>query len=337
MSEALHPEKGPFLGQMQEGERFIGYYVLRNKQLEPFRDASRGHFLTLILSDRSGQMVGRVWEGAEQANEELHTGDIVKVDGETESYLERVQIRVNRVRAADSGEYDLGDMLPRSQRDPDEMMAEVQTFIDGIDNNHLRGLLNIFFTDADFLQRFMQAPAAKRVHHAYLGGLLEHVLEVLYLAQRVVEIYPQIDADLLYSGVLLHDIGKVREYTWGMDIDYSDEGRLIGHIVLAEEMINSALASLPEFPQELALRLRHMLLAHHGRHEWGSPRRPMTLEAIALHQVENLSAQINRFDSLVTRRPAGDRWTAYDRMLGRQLYAGDGDDDLNIEERSRSD
>ena len=336
MSEALHPEKGPFLGQMQEGERFIGYYVLRNKQLEAFRDASRGHFLTLILSDRSGQMVGRVWEGAEQANEELHAGDVVKVDGETESYLERVQIRVNRVRAADSGEYDLGDMLPRSQRDPDEMMAEVQTFIDGIDNAHLRGLLDIFFTDADFLQRFMQAPAAKRVHHAYLGGLLEHVLEVLYLAQRVVEIYPQIDADLLYSGVLLHDIGKVREYTWGMDIDYSDEGRLIGHIVLAEEMLNSALANLPEFPQELALRLRHMLLAHHGRHEWGSPRRPMTIEAIALHQVENLSAQINRFDSLMASRQAGESWTAYDRMLGRQLYTGDGDDDLNIEERSRS-
>lgn len=336
MSEALHPEKGPFLGQMQEGQRFIGYYVLRNKQLEPFRDASRGHFLTLILSDCSGQMVGRVWEGAEQANEELHTGDVVKVDGETESYLERVQIRVNRVRAADSGEYDLGDMLPSSQRDPDEMMAEVQTFIDGIDNNHLRGLLDIFFTDAEFLQRFMQAPAAKRVHHAYLGGLLEHVLEVLYLAQRVAEIYPQIDADLLYSGVLLHDIGKVREYTWGMDIDYSDEGRLIGHIVLGEEMLNSALTNLPEFPQELALRLRHMLLAHHGRHEWGSPRRPMTLEAIALHQVENLSAQINRFDSLMTSRQAGESWTAYDRMLGRQLYAGDGDDDLSIEERSRS-
>jgi len=335
MSEALHPEKGPFLGKMQAGEHFVGYYVLRTKQLEPFRDASRGYYLTLLLSDRSGQMVGRVWEGAEQAFGELHTGKIVKVDGETESYQDRVQIRVKQVREADSGEYALGDMLPSSLRDPDEMMAELQGFIDRVDNEFLRRVLDTFFTDAEFLQRFMQAPAAKRVHHAYLGGLLEHTLEVLYLAERVTEVYPQVDADLLFSGVLLHDIGKIREYSWGLDIDYSDEGRLIGHIVLTEEMITGAIANLSDVPEELALRLRHMLLAHHGRHEWGSPRRPMTLEAVALHHVENLSAQINRFDSLMERRPAGESWTRYDRMLGRQLYAGEGDE-LNIEERSRS-
>ena len=164
---------------------------------------------------------------------------------------------------------------------------------------------------------------------------LEHTLEVLTLAHTLIEIYPQIDADLLLAGVLLHDIGKVREYTWDMDIDYSDEGRLLGHIVMTDEMVTTALQSLSEFPPELALRLRHMLLAHHGRYEWGSPRRPLTLEAIALHHIENLGAQINRFQMLLQDRPLGENWTSYDRMLGRQLYLGQ-DDDLNVEEQSRT-
>ncbi len=332
MSEAYHPQKGAFIRELQEGERFIGYYVLRNKQLEPFRDPSRGYFLTLILSDRTGQLMGRVWEGAEEANEELQQGDVVKLDGEVETYLDRMQIRVHRVRPANSGEYDLRDMLPSTRRDPEAMQEQLRFFIEGVENRHLSALLAVFFDDAKFMQSFSQAPAARRIHHAYIGGLLEHTLETLAMAQTVIELYPQIDTDLLLTGLLLHDIGKVREFTWETDIDYSDEGRLIGHIVMTDEMVTEALTRLPEFPAELALRLRHMLLAHHGRYEWGSPRRPKTLEAIALHHIENLSVQINRFHLLLEERPPGENWTNYDRMLGRYLYAG-GDSDLNVEEQ----
>jgi 3'-5' exoribonuclease len=173
------------------------------------------------------------------------------------------------------------------------------------------------------------------VHHAYLGGLLEHISDVLSLCDTVLELYPELNADLLRTGALLHDVGKLREYAWEKDIDYTDEGRLIGHVVLGDEMVAHVLAHLADFPEALSLRVRHMLVSHHGRYEWGSPARPQTLEAIALHQIENLSAQVSRFRSLLAaRREPGEAWTDFDRMLGRQLYAGHAGD-LNIEESSQ--
>lgn len=334
MKESIHPDKGPFLRDLEPGNRFIGYYVLRSKQLEPFRDPARGYFLTLVLSDRSGQLIARVWDNAEMAYEDVLEGEIVKLDGETESFLERTQIRILRLRPAEPKEYDMRDMLPSSPRDPDEMLNELKGFINEIQNPHLSALVNIFFDDKEFIDQFVQAPAARRIHHAYLHGLLEHTLEILILAKTAIELYPHLDADLLFSGILLHDIGKVREYTWDLDINYTNEGRLLGHVVMANEMISKAIESLPEFPEELGLRLRHMLLSHHGRYEWGSPRRPKTLEAIALHQLENTSAQINRFSMLLDHRQPDKNWTEYDRLLRRQLY-GSPEDDLSIEENSR--
>jgi 3'-5' exoribonuclease len=276
-------------------------------------------------------MMARVWENAEETSGGLATSEVVKMDGEVDTFLERVQVRVLRVRPADSNEYDLRDLLPTSSRDREQMLNEMRTFIDRVENPHLRSLLSFFFDDPDFIGRFTQAPAALRIHHAYMGGLLEHTIESLALTKTVIDLYPQVDPDILISAVLLHDIGKMREYTWDIDISYSDEGRLIGHIVMTDEMVTAALSNLPEFPADLALYFRHTLLAHHGRHEWGSPRRPKTLEAIALHHIENLSAQINRFHLLLEDRQPGEDWTSYDRRLHRQLYAGS--DDLNIEER----
>ena len=334
MKDPYHPNKGPFLRDLVSGDRIIGYYVLRSKQLEPFRDPSRGNFLTLVLSDRSGQLIARVWENAEMAYEDVLEGEIIKLDGETESYLERTQIRILRLRPADPNEYDMRDMLPSSERDPEEMLGELKTFIETIQDQHLSALVNSFFEDDDFLSLFIQAPAARRVHHAYLHGLIEHTLEILVLAQTTLQIYPQINPDLLYAGILLHDIGKVREYSWELDINYTNEGRLLGHVVMANEMITDALTSLPEFPEDLSLRLRHMLLSHHGRYEWGSPRRPKTLEAIALHHLENTSAQLNRFNSLLSNRQPDKDWTEYDRLLRRQLY-GSSEDELSIEESSQ--
>jgi 3'-5' exoribonuclease len=333
MTEAHHVDKGPFLRELQPGDRFVGFYVLRNKQLEPFRDPTRGYYLTLIFSDRSGQLLGRVWEGAEDVDAEIVQGDVIKLDGEVETYLERIQIRVLRIRPASKGEYDIRDMLPSSKKDPEEMLNAVRTYIDQISNPHLSALVDAFYGNDDFLQLFIQAPAARRIHHAYIHGLLEHTLELLDLADTVLTLYPQIDSDLLLAGILLHDVGKVREYSWELDIDYTNEGRLVGHIVMADEMIAEAIRQIADFPETLALTLRHMVLSHHGRYEWGSPRRPMTIEAIALHHLENLSAQVNRFALLIEKRPQGEEWTKYDRLLGRQLYSGD-DGDLSIEEES---
>jgi 3'-5' exoribonuclease len=333
IEESHHPDKGVFLRHLEPEERFIGYFVLRSKTLEPFRDPTRGYYLTLVLSDRSGQSLAHVWENAEAVNQDVLQGDVVKVDGEVETYLERVQVRVLRLRPAAPEEYDIRDMLPSSKKNPDDLLTSIQFFIDQINDPHLTSLVNVFYGDDRFLRQFTQAPAGRRVHHAYLHDLLEHTVEVLTLANTLIDLYPDMNTDLLLCGALLHDIGKVREFDWGLDINYTDEGRLLGHVMIAEELVSRALQTLPDFPPELALQLRHMLLAHHGRYEWGSPRRPHTLEAIALHHLENLSAQVNRFQMLLETRPAGQVWTGYDRLLGRQLYAGE-EDDLNIDERS---
>ncbi|HJS30249.1 MAG TPA: HD domain-containing protein [Anaerolineales bacterium] len=326
---SFHPDKGPYLNDVTPGDRLIGYYTLISKNLEPFRDPAKGYFLAMTLADRSGHIQARAWEDAEQLASELADGDVLKVDGQAESYMGRTQIIVLRARHADPREYDLRDMAPSTERSREELEEALETGLNRITNPHLRALAGYFFQDPKFLDQFLSAPAARRVHHAYLGGLAEHTVEVLRVCDTVLEIYPQLDPDLMLAGALLYDIGKLREYTWGVTTDFSDEGRLIGHIVIADEMVSEAIRQLPDFPAELALRLRHMLLAHHGRQEWGSPREPRTLEAIALHHIENMVAQINRFHLILRSRQSGEPWTRYDRLLGRQLYAGmdeDGDE-----------
>ncbi|MBI3761815.1 MAG: HD domain-containing protein [Chloroflexi bacterium] len=336
MPQPRHPQKGPFVADLRPGDSVTGFYLVRHKRLEPFRDRTRGEFLTIGLSDRSGQILARVWEGAGELADLFVEGDVVKIAGDVEEYLGRAQIIVQKLRQAAENEFNLADFQPATEKSVEEMTGVIRAAVELIANPHLAALVRRFFEDENFVREFNDAPAARRIHHAYLGGLLEHTTEVLRLCDAVLALYPEIDADLLITGALLHDIGKIREYTWRTDLDYTDEGRLVGHLVVGAEMISQAIAALPEFPGELSLRVRHMLVSHHGRYEWGSPRRPATLEAMALHQVEELSVQVNRFRSLLTaRREPGETWTAYDRWLGRQLYAGREEErDLLIEESS---
>jgi len=333
--EAKHPQKGRFIREARPGERVTGFYLVQHKQLEPFRDRSKGEFLTLTLSDRTGQLLARVWESGPELAETFNEGDVIKVAGDVEEYLGRAQLIVNKLRRAEENEFDLADFLPATEKNIDELWAIARTAIDHLRDPHLAALVRYFYDDPQWRTLLSQAPAARRLHHAYLGGLLEHLVEVLLMCNTVVELYPEISADLLRTGALLHDLGKLREYTWAQAIDYTDEGRLIGHIVISDELVARAIEQLPDFPPELGLRVRHMLISHHGRYEWGSPRRPQTLEAIALHHVENLSAQINRFrEILAARREPGQAWTSYDRLLDRQLYAGN-NDELSVEEASQ--
>lgn len=332
-----HPEKGPFVIDLTPGDRITGFYLARYKQLEPFRDRSRGVFLTLTLADRTGHVLARVWEGAAEVAGTFEQGDVVKVAGDVESFRDRTQVIVAKVRRAEPGEFDRRDMQRTTQRDVDVMLGDLRGRIEAVANLHLNALLRHFFDDPEFVGLFAAAPAARRVHHAYVGGLLEHTLKVAALADALLGLYPELDRDLLTSGVLLHDVGKVREFSWQVDIDYTDQGRLLGHVVLGAQMVAPAIEAISGFPPELALRVMHMIVSHHGRYEWGSPRRPMTLEAMALHHLEELDAQVSRFgDLLATRREPGSAWTDYDRMLRRSLYAGSPDqtldDDLTVEE-----
>jgi len=326
--------KEQFVSDLKEGDRVLSFFLVKHKQLEYFRDRTRGQFLTLSLGDKTGQILARVWDKAPERAETFAEGDVVKVLGEVEEYLGRRQVIVAKLRPAKEDEYELEDFLPHTERDIGEMLATVRETIASVENPHLRALLDKFFADEEFVAAFCRAPAARRIHHAYLGGLLEHTVEVIALCQTVITLYPQINRDLLMTGALLHDVGKTREFTYQRDVDYSDEGRLLGHVVLSEQMISERLAETPDFPPDLTLRLRHLVVSHHGRYEWGSPRRPKTLEACALHYVENLDAQVNRFAQIIAARWDKTRpWTEYDTLLKRYLYAGQEDDEeLAIEE-----
>lgn len=322
-----HPQKGAFVGELRAGERVVGFFQARHKQLEPFRDRSKGNFLTVMLGDRTGQILARVWEDAAEVAAAFETGDVIKVAGDVEEYLGRTQLIVQKLRPAQAGEYALADFLPATTRDVDALWLQVRAAIDQLENAHLAALVRHFYDDAGFRASFGQAPASRRMHHAYLGGLLEHLVDVLALSDAVLALYPDLSRDLLVSGALLSALGTLRAYAWETEITITDEGRLLGPTVLAAQQVSAVMDQLPDFPPALRLRVQHMLVSHRGRPEWGAPRRPQTLEAIALHHVEELSAQLNRFKELLgARRDPAQPWTDYDRLLGRQLYAGSADD-----------
>jgi 3'-5' exoribonuclease len=331
--EPYHSQKGPFVRDLKPGERITGFYLVRHKQLEQFRDRTRGQFLTLSLTDRTGTILARVWENAAEVTEQFEQGDTVKVQGDVEIYMDRQQVIVLKIRRATPDEYDLRDFQPATEKSIDELLSTIHNAIEQIQNPSLNQLVHHFYDDEQFLRQFTSAPAARRVHHAYLGGLLEHNAEVLMLCDTLLGLYPEINADLLRTGILLHDVAKVSEYTWETDVEYTDEGQLVGHINMADSMVAAAIANIEGFPEELAWRVRHMILSHHGRYEAGSPRRPQTLEAMTLYQLIELDTQVNRFKSLLSARPQGESWTSFDRMLRRSIYGGR--DDLEIDESSR--
>jgi len=202
MDKTFHAEKGPYLSQVEIGQRFVGYYLLRSKSLESFRDPSRGSYLTLVLSDLSGQLLARVWENAPEISKTIEEGQVVKVEGDLETFQERPQARVFRIRPARQEEYDSRDFLPAGPRDPQEMLDELDEFRQVITEPHLKALVDAYYEAAEFRQRLSTAPGSTRVHHAYLGGLLEHILQVLKVCRTVIDLYPKLNPDLLLTGAL---------------------------------------------------------------------------------------------------------------------------------------
>ena len=257
--EKSNSNKGAFVGDLRPGDRVTGYFLVRQKQLEPFRDRSKGEFLTLMLADRTGQILARVWEGAPAAAETFALDDIIKVSADVNEYRGRPQLIIQRLRRAAEDEIDLSDFVAATTRDSGAMLAEVAAAVDSLRDPNLAGLVREFYDDPDFQDALAQAPASRRLHHAYLGGWLEHLTQMLAIGQTVAALHPELDRDLLTAGTLLLSAGKLREYTWLRDIDYTDAGQLLGQVVLGDEAVAAAIARQPDFPAELALRLRHIL------------------------------------------------------------------------------
>ena len=276
-------------------------------------------YLTLRLLDRSGEIEARVWERADDLGRGFDKNDFVRVRGQATLYQGKIQIRVQDVLRVDESKIAAEDFLPRSAADPETMLAELQAILRGMKNPHLLALAEACFADEELMRLLKQAPGAKTIHHPYLSGLLEHTLSLLKLIQKVVENYRGIDVDLLLIGGFLHDIGKVYEFSFDRAIDYTDEGQLLGHLVMEVELVERKIAGIANFPAELAMLVKHMLVSHHGAYEFGSPKLPQTLEAVILHSLDDLDGKVQAIQNLPEKEP-GSKWTVFHRAYGRSFF-----------------
>jgi 3'-5' exoribonuclease len=276
-------------------------------------------YLTLKLLDRSGEIEARVWDRADDLARSFDKNDFVRVRGQATLYQGKIQIRVQDVIRVEESKIAAEDFLPRSANDPEVMLAELQTILRAIKNPHLLALAEACFADDDMMRLLKQAPGAKTIHHPYLSGLLEHTLSLLKLILKVVENYRGVDVDMLLVGGFLHDIGKIYEFTFDRALDYTDAGQLVGHLVMEVELVTKKIETIPEFPADLALLVKHMLVSHHGAYEFGSPKLPQTLEAVILHSLDDLDGKIQAIQNMPEKEP-GSKWTAFHRAYGRSFY-----------------
>jgi 3'-5' exoribonuclease len=283
-------------------------------------------YLTLKLLDRSGEIEGRVWDRADDLARGFDKNDFVRVRGQATLYQGKIQIRVQDVIRVEESKVAAEDFLPRSANDPEVMLAELQAILRAIKNPHLLALAEACFADDDMMRLLKQAPGAKTIHHPYLSGLLEHTLSLLKLILKVVENYRGVDVDMLLIGGFLHDIGKIYEFTFDRALDYTDAGQLLGHLVMEVELVTRKIETLPEFPADLALLVKHMLVSHHGAYEFGSPKLPQTLEAVILHSLDDLDGKIQAIQNMPEKEP-GSKWTAFHRAYGRSFYKSKTEDE----------
>lgn len=309
------------LSDLKVGDTFTGFAVLRKKEL---REYDGGKFLRLELGDRSGRIDGVVWENAALLFPNLFVGDVVKIKGYVSLYRDTPQIKVDTIALAHQGEYERKALVPASEKTTEQLIAEFKTVVTTVTQPQLRKLLDLFATDEPLLRAYAAAPAAKLWHHAYEGGLLEHTLQVVQICDFAARLYAVVERDLLIAGALLHDIGKVRSYQLSTLIDFTDEGRLVGHINTGDQIVCEKIKQIPDFPENLALRLRHLIIAHQGELQLGSPVVPQTAEAFVLHYADELDAKLGALTRIITReRGQGKTWSDYVRLIDRYIYLGE--------------
>lgn len=316
--------RGPCIKDIREGQKVEGLFLI--KEVSRAETRAGKPYLNLQLMDNSGEMPAKIWEEADRWQKHCIPGRVVAVQAQSQSFKGSVQLKVLSVNLQDESAVDLSFFIPSTTGDTGEMMAEILSLIKKVGDQNLKKLLTVIFNDRDFQELFKRAPAAKYMHHAYIGGLLEHTLSICRLADQVSLLYPSVDRSLLLAGAMLHDIGKVREFSFDIPpFDYSDQGRLLGHMVMGVEMVEAAIREIGNFPEDLAARIKHLILSHHGSHEFGSPSLPMLKEAFILYFLDDMDAKINYTEQLASRMETGEgySWSPYQGNLGRFLLLND--------------
>ena len=310
-----------FVADIQANQDIATSFVVTEKQLRTARNGTV--FLTLKLVDKTGEIVGRVWERAEETAASISTRGAVFVRGRSEMYRDEMQLQIQEISALPADKVDPSDFLPVCPISTETLFERLKGLAASIKKRPLARLMKHFLGDRELMVRFRLAPAAKAMHHAYLGGLLEHTVSVMELGSAICSRYPDLDRDLLLVGAFLHDVGKIDEFVYDLAIDYSHEGRLLGHIVLGAQILEDKVRGLKSFPVEEALLLKHMILSHHGEADHGAVRLPMTREAVALHFADDLDAKMNSLTRILSGHKDGDpAWTSYQPLYERFFFRG---------------
>mgnify|MGYP001070813317 CR=1 FL=1 len=308
----------PRLNEFQPNDEVLTTLLVQAKEV---RQKKTGEpYLSLVLSDRTGEIDAKMWDNVAEVINAFERDDFVKVKGRLHVYNNRLQLTIHKLRKLEESEVDLADYLPASKRDPDEMLAELRQIGASIENPHLKALVELFLQDEQVATLYKRAPAAKYIHHAYLGGLIEHVISLCHLCRMAARHFATLDGDLLLAGAILHDVGKIHELTYERSFGYSSEGQLVGHIAIGLRLLEQKLRQLPEFPAKLRLLVEHLVVSHHGTLEFGSPKLPLFPEALVLHYLDDLDAKLDCMRAILEQdRQVEGHWTSYNTALERML------------------
>ncbi|MBO4399271.1 MAG: HD domain-containing protein [Lachnospiraceae bacterium] len=306
-----------YINELREGEQVAEVYLCKQSQVLKARTGK--NYLALTLQDKTGTLDAKMWEiGPGAAN--IEAMDYVKVEGAVTTYQNSNQLNIRRIRKADEGEYDVSDYMPVTSSDPKAMFAELKKLMDSVKEPHLNKLLSNVFADGDIVKKFLNHSAAKGIHHAFVGGLLEHTLGVTKMCSCFADNYPFLNRDLLVTSAVFHDIGKLFEISPFPENDYTDEGNLLGHIFLGAEYIGKKIQEIPGFPEKTAVELQHCILAHHGELAYGSPKKPALAEALALSMADNLDAKMESFKELFSSAEAqSGGWLGFQRIFDSNI------------------
>ena len=318
--------KNHFVQSISPGDTIDDEFALVEKTMLQKRDGNQ--YLNIILADRTGQIKGVVWDNVRTIAGAVEAGDFVHVTGSVSEYRGTPQLVVRTMTAVAPDKVQAEDFLPATDLDVDQLHERLVKLTETFTTPWLRRLFEAFWQDQAFVTAFKKAPAAKLMHHAYLGGLLVHCLSMAVLADKIAVHYNGLDRDLLIAGAILHDIGKLREFDYSAAIDYSDEGRLLSHIVIGLEMVDEKLRQIADVPRDQANQLKHMIVSHHGEPAFGALEPPKTIEALVLHYIDDLDSKINAVRDFMAKEDPSQNWTSYHRILGRHFYRGNQKDIL---------
>jgi len=302
----------------QENKIITSSFVVASKQVKAKKNGEP--YLALVLADRTGQIEAKMWDNVEEFIAVFEQDDFLKVKGLVNKYKNRFQLTIHKLRRMNEVDIDFTDYLPKTTKDIGELWRTLTEFVATFQNPHLKSLVELFMADAEIAERYRNAPAAKTLHHAYIGGLLDHVVSLFRSCDLICRNYPQVNRDLLLTGAFLHDIGKIQELTYNRAFTYTTRGQLLGHMIIELEMLQAKLPAIPDFPVQLKTLLEHMIISHHGQYDFGSPKLPMFPEALMLHYLDDLDSKMESMRAHFEREALLDGpWTGYNASLGRPL------------------